>query len=81
MHRPRIDGSKIGRAALIAAAVFTVVGVVSFAWVWFAPCWLGGCAPVSELADYQAEGSELLDIAGEPIGTLSRKSSARGTRG
>src|SRR5687767_7763623 len=71
MDRPKFNTTKIKRIALTAGALFVVVGFVSFAWIWFAPCWLGGCAPVSDLAEYQAEGSELLDIAGEPIGTLA----------
>ena len=62
---------KIKRVFLTIGAVLMVMGAVSFSWIWFAPCWLGGCAPVSELSEYQAEGSSLYDIAGQPIGTLA----------
>ncbi|HEV2147207.1 MAG TPA: PBP1A family penicillin-binding protein, partial [Longimicrobiaceae bacterium] len=57
----------IGRI-LLALGVLAVVG---FAWLWFAPCGFGGCAPVSELERFQAEGSELLDVNGEPFATLA----------
>src|SRR5215203_2138749 len=66
--RPR---GRITRVFLTIGAVLAVVCGVTFAWVWFAPCWLGGCAPVGELAEYQAEGSSLFDIDGQPIGTLA----------
>jgi penicillin-binding protein 1A len=42
-----------------------------FAWLWFAPCGLGGCAPVSELERFEAEGSQLLDVHDRPFGTLA----------
>ncbi|HEX2188556.1 MAG TPA: transglycosylase domain-containing protein, partial [Longimicrobiaceae bacterium] len=48
-----------------------VLAAAGFAWLWFAPCGLGGCAPVSELERFQAEGSELLDVDGEPFATLA----------
>ena len=69
--RARTRGAKIGRILLTTVGVVMVIGAVTFAWVWFAPCWLGGCAPVAELAEYQAEGSSLYDIDGRPIGTLA----------
>jgi penicillin-binding protein 1A len=47
------------------------LGVLGFAWLWWAPCWMGGCAPVDRMASYQAEGSELLDIHGDAFGTLA----------
>ena len=58
---------KLKIALLSILALF----VVGFGWLWFAPCGMGGCAPVSELEQYQAEGSELLDADGKPFGTLS----------
>jgi penicillin-binding protein 1A len=42
-----------------------------FGWLWFAPCGLGGCAPVSELGRFEAEGSQLLDVHDRPFGTLA----------
>jgi penicillin-binding protein 1A len=51
--------------------LFLVLGVAGFAWLWFAPCGLGGCAPVTQLNEFQAEGSQLLDINGEQFGTLA----------
>jgi len=55
----------------IALAVLLVMGVGSFAWLWFAPCGFGGCAPVGELDRFQAEGSQLFDMRGQPIGSLA----------
>ena len=66
-----MDRTRIKRAAIASVSLIAVIGFVTFAWLWFAPCWLGGCAPIDELASYQAEGSELLDIQGESIGTLA----------
>ncbi|HEV2131524.1 MAG TPA: PBP1A family penicillin-binding protein [Longimicrobiaceae bacterium] len=59
------------RTITVLLAVLALLLVAGFAWVWFAPCGLGGCAPVSDLARFQAEGSELLDVDGEPFGTLA----------
>jgi penicillin-binding protein 1A len=56
---------KIGLLSLL------VLAVAGFGWLWFAPCGFGGCAPVSDLEKYQAEGSELLDASGKPFATLS----------
>jgi penicillin-binding protein 1A len=57
------------KIALLAVAVLLLSG---FAWLWFAPCAVGGgCAPVTELEKFDAEGSELLDKDGEPFGTLA----------
>lgn len=67
----RSIGSRIGRLALRLGALLVVVGGALFAWIWFAPCWLGGCAPLDDLAEYQAEGSQLVDISGEPFATLA----------
>jgi penicillin-binding protein 1A len=61
----------IKRVILGCGAVLLVLGAALFAWVWFAPCWAGGCAPLDDLAEYQAEGSQLLDIDGKPFGTLA----------
>lgn len=55
----------------IVAGVLGGVSLLAFSWLWFAPCGFGGCAPVSDLERYQAEGSELLDLSGEPFGTLA----------
>jgi len=48
-----------------------VLVVAGFAWLWFAPCGFGGCAPVTELERFQTEGSALLDVNGEPFATLA----------
>jgi penicillin-binding protein 1A len=56
---------------LLAVAAVAVVATVTLAWIWVAPCALGGCAPVADFAQYQAEGSELLDIDDQPIGMLA----------
>ena len=54
-----------------AVGVFALFGVL-FVWLWFAPCWfLGGCAPITDLTRFQAEGSELLDVRGRPFGWLA----------
>ncbi|HEX8452865.1 MAG TPA: PBP1A family penicillin-binding protein [Longimicrobium sp.] len=55
----------------IALLAILAISVVGFGWLWFAPCGMGGCAPVSELEQCQAEGSELLDADGKPFGNLS----------
>lgn len=47
------------------------IAIAAFLWVWWAPCSLGGCAPLDQLAEYQAEGSELLDINGQPFARLA----------
>jgi penicillin-binding protein 1A len=54
-----------------ALVALLAVGLALFAWIWAAPCALGGCAPLDELAEYQAEGSELLDVNGEPFARLA----------
>jgi 1A family penicillin-binding protein len=59
------------RRLYIAMGIFLVLALLGFGWVWFAPCGMGGCAPMSELERYQAEGSQLFDRAGDPIGTLA----------
>jgi penicillin-binding protein 1A len=64
-------GAKIWRGVLIAGGAVVALGLALFAWIWFAPCQLGGCAPLNDLAEYQAEGSELLDIEGNAFGTLA----------
>jgi penicillin-binding protein 1A len=61
----------VKRIALFSVAALSVIGAAAFAWIWFAPCWLGGCAPLDDLAEYQAEGSELLDVKGQPFATLA----------
>jgi penicillin-binding protein 1A len=59
------------RRLLIALSIFLVLGLAAFGWLWFGPCGLGGCAPVSELDRFQAEGSQLFDRDGKPFGTLA----------
>jgi 1A family penicillin-binding protein len=59
------------RKLAIVLGVLLVLGLSGFAWLWFAPCGMGGCAPVSELEQFQAEGSQLFDSDGEPMGTLA----------
>lgn len=59
------------RKLRIALIVLLLLGVAGFAWLWFAPCGFGGCAPVSDLEQFQAEGSELLDMNGDPMGRLA----------
>ncbi|HET7322579.1 MAG TPA: transglycosylase domain-containing protein, partial [Longimicrobiaceae bacterium] len=61
----------VRRVLLSVFVALLVVGVAGFAWIWFAPCWLGGCAPLDDLAEYQAEGSQLYDVSGKPIGMLA----------
>jgi hypothetical protein len=63
--------SRIWRIVGVLLGTVVVVLAAAFAWVWFAPCQLGGCAPVQNLAEYQAEGSELLDVDGEPFAMLA----------
>src|SRR4051812_19414708 len=58
------------RKILIGLSVLATLGLLGFGWLWFAPCGLGGCAPVSELEKYQSEGSQLLDMGGRPFATL-----------
>ncbi|HET7233830.1 MAG TPA: PBP1A family penicillin-binding protein [Longimicrobium sp.] len=55
---------KIGLLAVLGLAV------IAFGWLWFAPCGLGGCAPVSELEKYQTEGSQLMDVNGHAFASL-----------
>ncbi len=59
---------RILKRILLSLGVLVVAG---FAWLWFAPCGFGGCAPVSELERFQTEGSALLDVNGEPFATLA----------
>lgn len=51
----------------------SLIGVLfaGFSWIWFAPCALGGCVPLDDLARFEAEGSELLDINEEPFAHLA----------
>ncbi|HEU0080215.1 MAG TPA: biosynthetic peptidoglycan transglycosylase, partial [Longimicrobiaceae bacterium] len=58
------------RKIQIGVAIFCTLALIAFAWVWFAPCGFGGCAPVSELEQYESEGSQLLDMNGRPFATL-----------
>ncbi|HYJ80808.1 MAG TPA: PBP1A family penicillin-binding protein [Longimicrobiaceae bacterium] len=63
--------SRTRRTLKIALLALLALAVIGFSWLWFAPCGLGGCAPVSELERFQAEGSQLLDRNGRPWGTLA----------
>ena len=58
------------RKILIAISALGVIALAAFGWLWFAPCGMGGCAPVSELEKYQSEGSQLLDMNGRAFATL-----------
>jgi penicillin-binding protein 1A len=58
------------RKIQIGTAIFCTLALIAFAWVWFAPCGFGGCAPVSELEQFESEGSQLLDMNGRPFATL-----------
>jgi 1A family penicillin-binding protein len=62
---------RIGRGVVGALATLLVLGIAVSAWVWFAPCWLGGCAPMGDLEQLQAEGSQLMDADGEPFAVLA----------
>jgi penicillin-binding protein 1A len=64
-------GARIVQALLLSVAGVAGLGLLIFAWIWMAPCALGGCAPLDDLASYQAEGSELLDVEGNAFGTLA----------
>jgi penicillin-binding protein 1A len=61
----------MNRTLKIVLLAVLALGLGAFAWVWFAPCGMGGCAPVSDLDRFQAEGAQLLDVNGKPFGTLS----------
>ena len=61
----------VRRRLAIVLGVLLVVALSAFGWLWFGPCGLGGCAPVSELEQFQAEGSQLFDMKGTPMGTLA----------
>jgi 1A family penicillin-binding protein len=61
----------VRRRLAIVLGVLLVLGLSAFGWLWFGPCGLGGCAPVSELEQFQAEGSQLFDRTGAPMGTLA----------
>ncbi len=61
----------MNRKLKIVLLTLLALSVVGFGWLWFAPCGMGGCAPVSDLDQYQAEGSALLDANDKPFGTLS----------
>jgi penicillin-binding protein 1A len=59
------------RKLKIAGLTVAVLLLAGFGWLWFAPCGMGGCAPFSTLDEFQAEGSELFDVNGDPIGVLA----------
>ncbi len=62
---------KLKRTLAIGGGAILGIGVAVFLWIWWGPCALGGCAPLDDLAEYQAEGSELLDINGAPFARLA----------
>jgi 1A family penicillin-binding protein len=59
------------RRLYIALGVLLVAVLGLGGWLWIAPCGMGGCAPIDELERFQAEGTQLFDRTGEPIGTLA----------
>ena len=59
------------RRLAVALGILLVLALSGFAWLWFGPCGLGGCAPVGDLEKYQVEGSQLFDRHGDPFGTLA----------
>ena len=61
----------VRRRLAIVLGVLLVLGLAGFGWLWFGPCGLGGCAPVSDLEKFQAEGSQLFDRTGAPLGVLA----------
>lgn len=61
----------IKRIITIGGGAIIGIGAAIFSWIWFAPCALGGCAPLDRLAEYQVEGSELLDVNGNTYARLS----------
>ncbi|HEX9939031.1 MAG TPA: PBP1A family penicillin-binding protein [Longimicrobium sp.] len=58
------------RKIIIALVAMLALAMIGFGWLWFAPCGMGGCAPVSELEKYETEGSQLMDINGRAFATL-----------
>jgi penicillin-binding protein 1A len=62
------------RKITIALLALAAVAVVGFGWLYFAPCGMGGCAPVTELEKFDAEGSQLMDTNGRPFATLGMES-------
>ncbi|MGH7458389.1 MAG: penicillin-binding protein 1A [Longimicrobiaceae bacterium] len=59
---------RLGQLALLAGSVLFLA---AFSWVYYSPCWLGGCAPVQDLTQYQAEGSEVFDSDGDAFAVLA----------
>jgi 1A family penicillin-binding protein len=59
------------RRLYIALGTVLVICIALFGWLWFAPCSMGGCAPIDDIERFQVEGSLLFDRDGEPIGTLA----------
>lgn len=62
---------KLRNFLTIGGGAILGIGVAVFLWIWWAPCALGGCAPLDQLAEYQAEGSELLDVNGNTFARLA----------
>ncbi|HEX8830596.1 MAG TPA: PBP1A family penicillin-binding protein, partial [Longimicrobium sp.] len=60
----------MNRKIKIGLLVVLGLAVIAFGWLWFAPCGMGGCAPVSELEKYQTEGSQLMDMNGRAFASL-----------
>jgi 1A family penicillin-binding protein len=63
--------TRVRRRVVGTLAALLVLGLAGVAWVWFAPCWLGGCAPLDDLEELQAEGSQLYDSDGEAFAVLA----------
>ncbi|MDB4949735.1 MAG: hypothetical protein JWM27_2384, partial [Gemmatimonadetes bacterium] len=61
----------MNRTLKIVLSAIAALALGAFVWIWFAPCGMGGCAPVSDLNRFRSEGSQLLDLHGKPFGSLS----------
>jgi 1A family penicillin-binding protein len=59
------------RRLLIALGIVLVLSLGLIGWLWAAPCGMGGCVPLGDLERFQAEGTQLFDREGDPIGTLA----------
>jgi penicillin-binding protein 1A len=71
MDAPYAPRTPVRQKLTLAGAILAGLLLAGFGWLWFAPCWAGGCAPVHQLSQFQAEGSQLFDVEGEPFGVLA----------